>query len=425
MSWLGWGSQERTPGGQAMAGGGRDRDGSGLPEPPATARYLRSPVNASGLVFLLIAALLYQHLSNPADASRHVAYPLLLAVLAIWARASRWVLQAILAGALVVHVYLHTQVVSLDPAYQASTRDRAVEMTTQALLRGENPWNHVPALGARASTGPTSILVALPAVLLLGRINWLSFAFWISFFGILLAWDIRRRNDTFPTLSLLFLLGLFGFAHTLRHRLDELYYPYLYLVAAYAFVRRGRNGLAGACLALTILSRLNYVFVVLAFLLWYGTSERFRWRALLRVAGGMLVASVFVVLPFAIVGGTDFLTHNPFLLAYRRSGIQSWPETNAIFHLLNEMGRLLGQNGMRVAKLLLVGFVLLMTTWRLRGVSPHPFWHMAVAAFSAHTLVLFTLPLDYAVIFVLPAFLGIALTTAVAETSPGNLDAAK
>jgi hypothetical protein len=68
-----------------------------------------------------------------------------------------------------------------------------------------------------------------------------------------------------------------------------------------------------------------------------------------------------------------------------------------------------------LALLMLVGMAWGARRWRFS----HPFWHVAVAAFLSHTIVWHCpLPLDYALIFVLPAYFAAALTRAPSPHSP-------
>jgi len=361
----------------------------------------------------LMLILLYQIFTFPQNFSGKIVYALLLSLLALFLKAPRWMLHLLLLGGLLLHIYFYTQVASRGEIDAISTRDDAVEAATKVFLRGENPWNHTVGLGAQATTGPASILVALPWVYLFGEINWLASLFWIMFFLILWLGDIRWRNNTFPVLVLLFIMGVFGFWHTLFASLDELYFPYLFFVTAYACILTGRPFLAGALFATIVLFRLNHVFTMLGFLFWYWSDKRFSFQNLLKLGIGFMVGAVFILTPFVIIGGQEFFTaNNPFVRAFSLSGA-SWPESHFIFSALNALGTLIGPGGLRVVKLGLVLGMMLGVTWRVRPLRlHHPFWHVTVGAFLAHTLAWFPaeVSMDYALTFVLPAFIAVAFT---------------
>ncbi|MCL4487659.1 MAG: hypothetical protein M1570_05960 [Chloroflexi bacterium] len=377
-----------------------------------SAAYLKAPAQLTGVAAVLMFALLYQLLASPYDLSGLIFLGLLLALLLVYFGAPRALVYLIFAGVLVAHLFAYTQIISTTPAFQGSTRDKAVLLTTQAFLRGENAWNHIGELGVAATTGPASILFASPFVALFGGISWLTFLFWVTFFSILLFGDVLLRNNSFFSLSLLFLLGVFGFTHTLEWRLDELYYPYLFMALAYFCLVRGHWLLAGISLLITILFRPNYVFMAGAFLLWFFWGPRFSRAAVARISIGMALGAVVVLVPFAIVGRGEFLRNNSLLFAFSTSGQITWPDSDP-FRVLNSLAQMIGSGASELVRLSLSALLVTGVAWRLRGHNiSHPFWHIAVAAFVAHTLIWFPfqirLAMDYALIFILPAFMAVA-----------------
>ncbi len=131
------------------------------------------------------------------------------------------------------------------------------------------------------------------------------------------------------------------------------------------------------------------------------------------VAGlGFVLGSILILLPFVVVGGKDFWVNNPWQLAFDFSG-SSWPDTNFIFRALNQFSVEIGDSAMRWVKLVLTLSILVGVAGALHRIKvQHPFWHIALGAFLAHTLV--WLPgqhsEDYALAYILPSFLAIAST---------------
>jgi hypothetical protein len=133
-------------------------------------------------------------------------YAVLFSLTALLLGLPRFVLYVGILILLIAHVFFYTQEISRYDQDEYSTRDDAAEMTTRAFLQGKNPWNHVSELGVSATTGPASILLAIPFVAAFGEINWMSFLFWVLMFAVLLIGDIREENDSFPILALIILL---------------------------------------------------------------------------------------------------------------------------------------------------------------------------------------------------------------------------
>lgn len=383
--------------------------------PRESLRYLQSQLSVtwSGWLMLLIGFHVYTLLTNPEPYPHSIYIALLEIVIAVIVllRRARWLVYTLLLIALVIHLFSLTHIVSEGAQDSGSTRDDAVEVTTSALLRGENAWNANP--GVPATTGPTSILLAVPFVSVFGKINWLSFGFWLALVLILLWYDIRLRNDTWLILSALFLLGWLGLEHTLYWSLEELYYPILFFPAAYALAARKREWGIGALAAAAIWSRLNYAFLWIGFGLWYLSTFSLDRRRAFGMSLGFVIVSLIILLPFVLIGKEDLATANPWTHALGFS-IASWPNTNFVFHMLNQMSMQLGAETLRWLKLGVTLLLIFGAAWRLNiAHTSHPFWHVAIAAFVAHTV--FWLPAypwsrDYALMFVLPAMLGISMT---------------
>ena len=379
---------------------------------PETVGYLESREPISPVAFLLALGLLYQHLTQPNSASNLIVLALAASLLLALFRAPRGLVYIALLAGLLVHIHFYTQILALSPARAGSTRDRAAIATARALMRGVNPWNHTPEIPVPATTGPASILLVLPSVWLFGKIAGLTYLFWTAAFGFMAVCDVRRRNQTFPVLALLFMTGIFGIAHNMEWRLEELCFPYGFLVLAYYCIRRKHPFLAGVLLAIPPLSRISYVFIVAGFLFWYLSYQPPVVRDLFKIAAGAALGGGVILTPFLIVGGSDFLAHNFYTITHVMGDLGNWQSTSAIFQFLNRLTAGVGPGWLRLLKPALTLFLLAAVSFGIRKRRiDHPFWHLSIAALLAHTVAWHNaLSLDYALIFILPAFLAVALS---------------
>ena len=289
-------------------------------------KYLKSRRYASILVTMLMLGFIYQQLTGSisneipdevfTDYSRLMIYTTLLGLISLSLKFPRWVLYVLLIIMVFVQVAYFTQIISKLDHDEFSTRDAAVEMTTQAFLQGENPWNNVLELGVPATTGVASILFALPTILVFGEINWLAFFFWCVFFIILLIGDIQERNNTFPILVMLFVIGIFGFTHTLFWGLEEFYFPYLFVVFAYWSIIRSRYILSGILLTIAVLFRFNYVFIILGFLIWYSINKEFSIRIFLKIGVGAIISTIIIFNTFYSCRWKRFLGAQPLYIGF-------------------------------------------------------------------------------------------------------------
>lgn len=382
--------------------------------------YLKSPVKQYGLVALLNISGIYLFLTNPAPYPYSIYVTLLLGliIVGLLGHRPRWIIYLLSFLAITIHLYSYIHIVANGEQDPYSTRDMAVEVTAQAFMRAENAWNVDP--GVQVSTGPTSILIALPFVRIFNQINWLTFLFWVLFFLVLLKYDVKNQNNTWLILILISLLGWLDIEHTLYWSLEELYYPILYLAFAYLLVENKRWFWTGILLAAAVLTRVNYIFLVIGFIGWYICSDDFNWKQSLKMDSGFLVGFILILLPFIIIGGQDLISNNPWQFALSFSEAD-YPASNIIFRALNRISNLIGSGLMQVVKLGLSLLFMAGVTWILRRLKiTHPFWHITAAAFIAHTLVWLPahLPKDYTLMIVLPAMIAVALTPE--QISPGN-----
>jgi len=378
----------------------------------ASIRYLKSSTIQFGLPSALILIFIYEIVTKsiPYAYSVWIVLLLLMTIVLVLFRSPRWIIYAFLLITLTVHIFVFVNIVSKGDQDPGSTRDEAVEIAARATLHGENAWNKD--VGAPITTGPTSILLALPFVFLFGEINWLTFIFWMVFCLVLLWNDLIYQNHSWPIMVLFLILGHFGFEHTLYWSLDELYYPFLYLTLAYFLINRGSFLIVGMLMAAVLLSRFSYFFMIMGFGFWYLFSFPFNGHHIFKMGAGFVLGAVIILLPFVIIGVKDFWNNNFWILAYNISGAP-WPDTNFFFRLLNHLNAQIGPDAMRWVKLGLVLSLMVSLSWGLRFLKViHPFWHVTLGAFLAHTIVWLPahLPMDYALIFVLPAMLAISNT---------------
>lgn len=379
--------------------------------------YFQSRKIPYAISVLMLLGFLYQQLTGilykkvPVEYSRLMIYALLACLVILIFRLPRFVYYFAVSIVLIIHLFYFTQFISNLNQDQHSTRDDAVELTTKAFIRGENPWSSVTEMDVPATTGPASILFAIPSVVFSGKINYLTFIFWITFFLLLLLGDLDKENSTFPILVLLFVIGVFEFNHTLFWSLEELYFPYILFPIAFWLAIRKRWILVGVILSSTVFFRLNYLFVVIGFLLWFLFNEEYQLNDILRIGLGAVVAGLLILLPFIIVGGQDFLNHNPFIHAISLASSGSFPNNNILYQGMNYLGNLFGIRLLQAMKLLIFLGIMLLLAVRLRSTS-HPYWHITAAAFMAQTIAWVSrqFPEDYELFFILPLFLAISHT---------------
>lgn len=326
-------------------------------------------------------------------------------------RAPRWAGYACLWLGLLVFLVVFLFDLSTGPIDPNSDRDDQVEIGEQMLLDGQNPWSRPLPSGNANSAGPSSFLIAAPWVALFGRINEMTFVFYLLLFAFLMVGDVTRQNDAFPLFPLFVLCGLFGFTHTLLMGLEELYFGFLILALAWVLVGRNRLMAAGACLAIVVAGRLSYAFPAFAFLSWYLYSRHVSRSGLLRLVIGGSLGLVAVMAPYVLLFRADLIRYNPWIYAVALLEGR-WPKTNPVFRLLNGVEALLGPGpGKIVVVLACLGLLLLVARSLSRLALDHPFWHVCLGGFIANMVAyLDPLLLDYILFFVIPGFMAIAFS---------------
>ena len=383
-----------------------------------TYSYLQRPIRGSVLVPLLVLVVLFR---LGTEAALGIVFVLVAGFgILLLAGSSRLVGYLTLIVAVAVFVFVWVFSVGNGPQDRISDRDDQLEIASRALMDGENPWRPPIPSGNPNSTGPASILVAIPFVAATGDIRPLTLLFYVTLFGFLLAGDLRQRNESFPLVVLIFLAGVFGLEHTMVMALDDLYFGYVWLAVAWLLVRGGYPLIAGVCVAFAVLTRLSYGFPVFAFIFWFLEREQYRPAPASKLLAGVVLGLVLIMIPLAVTAGPDLLEKNP--LGYNMLG-QSWPDTNLIFGLLSwffgSMHWLLGGAVKTLLALVIMWFA---SRAIYRRVSSHPFWHLCMGGFTAHMVVYIPdLLYDYMPFFVLPGLLAIAHSDRNPSSGPPSL----
>ncbi|HEX4457813.1 MAG TPA: hypothetical protein VIA18_07570, partial [Polyangia bacterium] len=161
---------------------------------------------------LAIFALFYTTFEALLSRSPHAPWilgTLVAAAIAAIASAPRWTVYLALAFAFVL-VTSDRSEAARGPQDGQSDRDEAAEQATTRFLHRQNPWLKTTALGNSITTGPGSLVLAVPSVATSGKIDGLTFAFWLTMVALFLAGDVRQHNGAFPTLVLLYIIGDFN-----------------------------------------------------------------------------------------------------------------------------------------------------------------------------------------------------------------------
>jgi len=287
----------------------------------------------------------------------------------------------------------------------ASDRDDAVEIAATAVLNGTNPWSQRSILGLPITTGPTSVLMAVPVMAVFGGINVMTFAIWGMFILLLAFADIRHRNNTFFTACLLLFFPWFGFRHSLHWSLDELYFAAILSPLLWLALSRKKLVIAGGIGGAMALARLSYAPAVIAVGFWWILKERPPVKHLLRVAIGGSSYVLGMLGVFWLIGGHEFLEKN-FWRNSKMGALHN--ESNPVSSTLSSALEALPKG--TVGSTALVLGITLLASFAMRRL-PHPFYHMAVASVLAHTIAFSPgYPMDYQLIFLIPALYGLCFS---------------
>ena len=368
---------------------------------PSQWTYLWRPVSMSPFAVLLLFLYIYSNLSG--GGIQGVIFIFIMIVVAsLLVRLPRWLVYGVvvLGMTLLVHHFVFIDARQVD---RASDRNEAVEIGARALLQCQNPWNENSILNLPITTGPSSMVLAIPAVYVSGTIIPLSFAAWVVFVAFLLAGDVAYRNNTFPAMCLAMLIPLTGFTYTWHWALDELYYAAILTPLVWLALRQRHLVVAGSLCGFMLFSRLGYAFAILPLGLWWLLSERRRMRECMLLAAGGMSYCLFMLVILFMIGGRDFL-HANFLLNSRVACLSN--DSNWLSHSLTAALSIL-PHGMAGSTMVL-SIIILLASIGMRAI-PHPFFHIALGLLLAHTIGFSPGNAnDYKLIFVIPVMYGIA-----------------
>lgn len=305
---------------------------------------------------------------------------------------------------IVFFIGMHTIYFAHGSQYLGADRDTALVIAARSLLQLNNPWDNITQLGGVIDTGPTSILLALPFVKIFSSTNLLNFLFYIILVALFLQGDVTKKNNSFILIVTLILFFNSGFWHNFFWTLGEYYYGIPFLFAAWLATNHQRNSLAGALLAAALWVRVSYLLLIFAFLGWWLFYYWPGWKQWLRLITGGIISSLIIWLPFLFICGQSLLDFNPIMPALKFNK-SDWPDVNIIFHNLNTLSQLLGNNFV-VLKLILAISVALGLALLLRKRYSQPFLHITILSFLSITI--FWSPkvmADYQLIYMIPALL--------------------
>ena len=269
--------------------------------------------------FVLVLISFYLNFGAAGPYAKHVSLLLGLCLAALIVRAPRWVPYLLVAVCLALTFSNEIFVDAVGSQDAASDRDDAVELACKALIKGKNPWATATQLGGPISTGPASILAALPFVYIFGRINELTFCFWAAIGVLAAVGDIQRQNRTFLPLAILLQLGFFDLRTTRYWSLDELSYAVLLFPLAWYAVEKKRFVVAGAALGCTLGCRASYIFPVVGFLCWMAWEQRCTWRSLVKTGAAGAGTFAALVAAFAIGFHSTIRAANPLSITFSKA----------------------------------------------------------------------------------------------------------
>lgn len=378
-------------------------------------RYYSSNTALTGFGFLLIFLQIYKsfYVNDQAYAVfRHAMLFLsMLLSLSLIAKASKYVTYGLMLAVLLLNIASYTLKISDDPAIdRLADRDEMVEIAARGLLDGKNPWTLSTQLGTGFTIGPASVLIAIPAVLFFGKINILSFAFYILLTCYLLYNDYINENQTFIIAGLIMLNGSFFLQNSMFFSLDEHFFPVLYFVAAYELCRRNRSFGAGLVLSLTYLSRLSWTLPLLTFLMFYGVQWKSDVRRV-RLLSGLLIGSVIILFPFlVIVGPSSLAANNSFHTNMYLAGHGGVIDANYLMSYLNHASTVYGINSSYLKALTALGVMVSLMVFAYRYARVQSlFLYLGFSSLLSFTVIHCPLQsADYALAIVLPGIIHIS-----------------
>lgn len=379
-------------------------------------RYFSGNTTLTGFGFLLIFLQIYKtfYVNDQVYAVfRHaMLFLTMLLSLSLITKASKYVTYGLMLVALLLNIACYTLKISDDPAIdRLADRDEMVEIAARGLMDGKNPWTLSTQLGTGFTVGPASVLIAIPAVLFFGKINILSFVFYILLTCYLLYNDYKNKNESFIVAGLIMLNGSFYLQNAMYYSLDEHFFPVLYFVVAYELCIRNRSFGAGLVLSLTYLSRLSWTLPLLTFLMFYGVHWESDFRHVRSLLTGLLIGSVIILFPFlVIVGPSSLAANNSFLTNMQLAGAGGVIDANSIMSYLDHAGTVYGIKSSYLKSLTALGVMvsLMVIAYRYARLQSL-FLYLGFSSLLSFTVIHCPLkPTDYALAIVLPGIIHIS-----------------
>ena len=367
--------------------------------------------------FAVLLIALYMVFGATGGYGMHAPLLLLLAIISTFAGAPRGVVYGLIFLSFTCTIADDIFIAAVGGQDGGSDRDDAVELGCKALLRGQNPWAITTQLRNAISTGPTSFLIAMPFVWIFGRINEMTFFFWLALGAAAFYGDVLRRNGTFMLVVPVMQLGLMDL-HTTRYwSLDELAFATLFFLGAWALVERKRYLITGLCLGQTLMCRASYLFPVIAFVCWLRWGKTVHLRQLLTTLCGICLSVATVAGFFAIRFHATIRAANPLAIAVYKA---NWalPRgnelTNALTAILNVPPAVMPA----ARALLAIALILCLARVAARARASNPLTYVALGNLLGFTVVHYAGKFadNFSAPIVLPALL--ALSFASIEAAP-------
>ncbi len=296
--------------------------------------YLNDRINLTLVEFCILLFVLIIRTAIPGKHSNYTICIILFAFILSIKKLQRMYLYSVLLLLAIVNIYSYTFHYSQGLIDATSDRDDAVVIATNALLNGENPWTKFTQLNNPITTGFSSIIIAIPSVMITGDIILLTMIFWTFFILHILFYDLQNQSNKFPLIISLFVSG-FGYIHeTLHFSLEEYYFGILFFGFAHISLLMKKEYLAGVFLSVALLNRISYFFLTFGFIFWAFTflkKEQFQKLLIGTIAG--LIAILF---PFAFLFGDGILSSNPFIIANSFS-TREYVESFFLYKYLNRI----------------------------------------------------------------------------------------
>ena len=369
--------------------------------------YLLEKINLNPFLLLLILLIIYEaHINDYLFYSTSTALTIILFMIIF--KTPRIIVHLFMITWLIVILYQAVFLTANLSQDFGSDRDEAVEIATSNLLNGKNPWENKSPLGNPITTGPTSILIAIPSVALTNKINSLTFLFWILFFFSLIIAEYHYKNNSFIFLYLLFLMPIMGFQHTIFYSLDEMYYALILFPLILYLLRRNKFFFSGFIFSVIFFNRLSYIFLCAGLYFWWLIKNGLNLKNNLKISLGFFFGTICILLPIIIISGNSLFQKN-FIL---NSFLKSIKGNNQVFSFIKEIGGFFNyQIGQILISFCVIILIFLFSIGTNKSNKDNPFWNISFAALLAFSIIFVPVfSADYILSLIIPLFYGIAFS---------------